>query len=100
MIKFLKFMTFAAIVLVGYSMTKHRVNSERVIVGYDLVKARSLHNNGELVARTREIAEGELRYFEVEIAPEQWVACEKDCSDILRRKTIDRDLTIDERENL
>lgn len=96
MMKFLKFMLFSAVVLVGYSMWKHKASNVKEIIGYDLVKAHSLHGNGELVARTRQVAEGDLHYLEVEIGPESWVYCQKDCSDILRRMTVDRDMVKDE----
>lgn len=89
MMKFLKFALFSAVVLIGYSMWKFQSTHRRSIVGYGLVKAKSMHNNGEIVGRTREVVQGHLRFWEVELPSKLWVGCEKDCAYVLRKETLD-----------
>lgn len=89
MMKFLKFALFAGIIIVGYSMLKFQMTTSREIVSYGLVKARSHHNNGELVARTRQVRRGDLLFWEVELPDQSWVDCKKDCVDVLRKRAID-----------
>lgn len=89
MMKFLKFALFAGIIIVGYSMWKFQMTTSREIVSYGLVKATSHHNNGELVARTRQVRRGDLLFWEVELPDQFWVDCKKDCVDVLRKRAID-----------
>lgn len=90
MMKFLKFMLFSAVVLTVYSMWKFQSSTSREILQYGLVKAESRYGNGDVVARSREVRQGTLQFWEVELPRGSWIACEKDCSDQLRRNSIDQ----------
>ena len=89
MMKFLKFALFSVVVLTGYMMWKFQSTHERVVVSYGLVKAVSETGNEEIVARTRLIKQGPISFEEVELPSGFWQACDGDCSDVLRRETID-----------
>lgn len=90
MMKFLKFMLFSAVVLTGYSMWKFEAANKREILQYGLVKAESRYGNGDVVARRREVQQGTLKFWEVELPRGSWIACEMDCADQLRRNSIDQ----------
>ena len=91
MIKFVKFALFAVFVVVGYSMWKFNMTTTREIVSYGLVKTSSHHNNGELIARSREVRRGNLLFWEVELPDKTWIDCEKNCADALRKGFLDKE---------
>lgn len=78
--KFLKFMVFATIVMVGYLMWKQS-RLETVVVEYGLVRASD--GVDEVVGRTRKLQQGAVTRWQVEVPDGGWVECADDCREAL-----------------
>ncbi len=87
--KFLKFSFFAGFVVLAYMAWKFQTAHERVVVDYGIVKAKSRTGNQEIIGRTRRVQQGPAQFEEVELPSKLWLACKGDCSDALRRATLD-----------
>ena len=78
--KFLKFMMFSAIVMIGYLMWKQS-RLEVFVLEYGLVRASD--GVEEVVGRTRKLQQGAVTRWEVEPPGGGWTACAGDCSEAL-----------------
>jgi len=87
--KFLKFAFFSGFVVLAYMAWKFQTTHERVIMDYGIVKAKSRVGYREIVGRTRRVQQGPAQFEEVELPSKLWVDCKGDCSDALRRATLD-----------